>query len=61
MQTNRHLLQPEDYSFHFWCERAFTVDKNITLVVFVFKEPSTGETKSHNALRSIKVMPLVTF
>ncbi len=35
-EVQRHFLQPEAYSFHFWCERGFKA-QNITFGIFVIK------------------------
>jgi len=48
--VNMHFLQPEAYSFHFWCERALTFAKNKTFfVVIKNKQASPAQVRKSNA------------
>ncbi len=48
-------LQPENYSFHFWCERAFIFAKNNFFILKTNKQAQLRREKvMHSALLSIK-------
>ncbi len=44
-------LQPEAYSFHFWCKRAFTVVKNITGVFLSLKTNKQAQPRWQNVMQ----------
>ncbi len=42
-EVQRNFLQPKAYSLHFWCQRTFTVAKNITFELFVIKQQTSKQ------------------
>ncbi len=61
-EVQRHFLQHEPYSFHFWCERTLTVAKTITFgISFVIKKQiSKPSPDDKNLRRSKEVMHYFT-